>query len=209
MANVAHANLTGANLHEPKGVATATNKQIYLSNGAGSGSWTTSPVGWGYYRDAYVTGGGVGQTISTTPAIFQVDGAAAKTNETFLPPAIRGVNSLWDTTTNEIISINEGDAYNLRIDMVIDAKLTGTPTVLDIEMDISGTRVYATRTIIFGHFWDLSKTAPYRVSVGVPIFTVAPFPTNKALFWLTVDSGTIRITDQAILLVKTFDGVNF
>ena len=39
MANVAHAYLTGVNLHEPKGVATATVDFIYQANGSGSGTW--------------------------------------------------------------------------------------------------------------------------------------------------------------------------
>ena len=39
MANVAHSGLTGANLHEPKGVASATVDKVYVSNGAGSGAW--------------------------------------------------------------------------------------------------------------------------------------------------------------------------
>lgn len=40
MANVSHANLTGANLHEPKGVASATSGQVYVADGATSGTWT-------------------------------------------------------------------------------------------------------------------------------------------------------------------------
>ena len=39
MANVAHASLTGANLHEPKGVAAAAVDKVYVSDGAGSGAW--------------------------------------------------------------------------------------------------------------------------------------------------------------------------
>lgn len=35
-----HNTLTGSNLHEPKGAATATLGQVYVSNGAGSGVWT-------------------------------------------------------------------------------------------------------------------------------------------------------------------------
>lgn len=38
---VAHSALTGAELHEPKGVAAATAKTVYVADGAGSGSWTT------------------------------------------------------------------------------------------------------------------------------------------------------------------------
>jgi hypothetical protein len=41
LANVLHSSLTGANLHEPKGVASATSGQVYVANGAGSGVWTT------------------------------------------------------------------------------------------------------------------------------------------------------------------------
>lgn len=36
-----HKDLTGADLHEPKGVSTATLGQVYVANGAGSGTWTS------------------------------------------------------------------------------------------------------------------------------------------------------------------------
>ena len=36
---VAHSTLTGANLHEPKGVATASVGQVYVADGAASGAW--------------------------------------------------------------------------------------------------------------------------------------------------------------------------
>lgn len=38
---VQHSALTGAELHEPKGVASASSGQVYIANGAGSGTWTT------------------------------------------------------------------------------------------------------------------------------------------------------------------------
>jgi hypothetical protein len=39
MANVEHSALTGANLHEPKGVAAAAANLVYVSDGAASGDW--------------------------------------------------------------------------------------------------------------------------------------------------------------------------
>lgn len=36
----AHSTLTGADLHEPKGVASANSGEVYVANGAGSGAWT-------------------------------------------------------------------------------------------------------------------------------------------------------------------------
>jgi len=37
---VSHASLTGAELHEPKGVASAGADTVYRANGSGSGTWT-------------------------------------------------------------------------------------------------------------------------------------------------------------------------
>ncbi len=36
-----HASLTGSNLHEPKGAASASANTVYVANGAGSGAWTS------------------------------------------------------------------------------------------------------------------------------------------------------------------------
>ena len=49
MANVTHASLTGADLHEPKGVAAATVNQVYVADGAASGAWTTVQGGLNKY----------------------------------------------------------------------------------------------------------------------------------------------------------------
>lgn len=40
MTTVTHASLTGADLHEPKGVAAAASGSVYVANGTGSGTWT-------------------------------------------------------------------------------------------------------------------------------------------------------------------------
>lgn len=40
MANVSHSDLSGASLHEPKGVENATAGTVYVADGAGSGDWT-------------------------------------------------------------------------------------------------------------------------------------------------------------------------
>jgi hypothetical protein len=42
MANVNHSTLTDPYLHEPKGVASASSGDVYISNGSGSGVWTQS-----------------------------------------------------------------------------------------------------------------------------------------------------------------------
>jgi hypothetical protein len=39
MADVQHSAITDPEIHEPKGVATAANGRVYISNGVGSGAW--------------------------------------------------------------------------------------------------------------------------------------------------------------------------
>lgn len=50
MTITAHKNLTGVDLHEPKGVAAATANQVYRADGAGSGSWQTLTIPTGVFR---------------------------------------------------------------------------------------------------------------------------------------------------------------
>jgi hypothetical protein len=42
MADVEHSALTGSDLHEPKGIASAANNAVYAANGSGSGTWTVA-----------------------------------------------------------------------------------------------------------------------------------------------------------------------
>jgi hypothetical protein len=42
MVDIAHKNLSGADLHEPKGIGGAAAGTVYVANGAGSGVWTPS-----------------------------------------------------------------------------------------------------------------------------------------------------------------------
>lgn len=44
MPTIQHSALTTTDLHEPKGITTATNNQVYVADGASSGSWTNIPL---------------------------------------------------------------------------------------------------------------------------------------------------------------------
>jgi microcystin-dependent protein len=43
LVNIAHKNLTDPDLHEPKGISTATAGQVYVADGNGSGTWEDLP----------------------------------------------------------------------------------------------------------------------------------------------------------------------
>lgn len=40
--SISHASLSGASLHEPKGIETASAGQVYVANGSNSGAWTAT-----------------------------------------------------------------------------------------------------------------------------------------------------------------------
>jgi hypothetical protein len=64
MANVQHKDLPNAELHEPKGVSTATLDSFYVADGAGSGSWKRR-----LYR----------YTVSWSPALVAANTSAEQT----------------------------------------------------------------------------------------------------------------------------------
>lgn len=83
-----HKDLTGTDLHEPKGVASATSGQVYVADGAGSGVWTTKP---GSYLSLVV----VVVDISTAGDFYIASPVAGTISliEGILQAAISGANS--------------------------------------------------------------------------------------------------------------------
>ncbi len=68
MATVQHSTLTSAELHEPKGVATANANTVYIADGAGSGQWRLKPNGYAFYDNDT----GTTFTTPTSPTLCNV-----------------------------------------------------------------------------------------------------------------------------------------
>ena len=65
---IEHDVIPNADLHEPKGVSAASDHQIYIADGAGSGDWRFIPHSFFYYDDI-----GTGTTY-TTPTSYTLIG---------------------------------------------------------------------------------------------------------------------------------------
>lgn len=127
MANVSHASLTGANLHEPKGVASATSNKVYVSNGSGSGTWQKlSPP----QLAGFTTNGAAGQVVTVDGAgnfVFagaphgQIDFFNVSTPYTLTYPAT--YTKLAPTTTAGGVPSDFTEGTNARL------TYTGTDTV--------------------------------------------------------------------------------
>lgn len=155
--------------------------------------------GWGYYQDGETSP--ATQSITTTASYIQIDGLGANSNTDYLPI---GVSALWDVANDKITPENIGDAYTVRLDFEITGK-TGSPTLLDLTLDIGGT---TSITIpIVERIISTSKTPPYKISVGFPIFCLSEFNTNGGRLFLTADTGTITIGARSISIYRINKGV--
>lgn len=194
MPTIQHSVLTTTDLHEPKGIDAATDGQTYISDGAGSGDWVTLPTGWGHYKDNAAE-----QTFNTTAAKLSIDGAAATTNEDYLPLAIRGSGSLWDTANDKITPVALGDSYDCRLLFPITSRTTAQ--YLTVEVDIGGGG--SPTNVVYSVRIDCNKSAPFTIGASFGLFSLSTFLTNGAQVFLSTDAGSIGITGPGILLTRT------
>ena len=134
MANVQHSSLTDPNIHEPKGISSASANQLYLSSGSGSGTWTNANrfpgTGWGKYTNTtYV--GTTALAISTTPVILPFTTAEDVSQ---LPITLTGTtSSLMNLATETLQFVAVGDLHSITLTMQFYDVL-GTPDHLDLKI---------------------------------------------------------------------------
>ena len=228
---VEHVDIADGERHEPKGAAAANSGEVYVSDGAASGSWskpaaanttfadagsqwagtdveavlaeirTKENGGWGYYQDDGVST----QTIDTSAVKLSINGLGGSTTTAYLPYEIRGVSELWDTTGDSITPIATGDSYCCRLDLPFTGK-TGSPTTLQVRLDISG--VGTPTTVIIDKRSSASDTPPFTTAVDLPIFCLATFLANGGDIFLTVDTGTLTLDTPSIFIQRITNGAN-
>ena len=216
-----HNLLAGSQLHEPKGADAAAAGLVYVTDGAGAGTWTNSGAidsssavagdsftsdgagggswtnvhGWGNYKDAASA-----QTFTTTAAKLSIDGLGSSTELGYLP---KGVTALWDTTADKMIADTLGDSYLIRLDLPITS-VTGSASILKMELDIGGA---ATPTIVIvDRQISVAAGASKTVSVSFGVFSLATFLANGAQIFLKSDANTVEVTAPSILIQRVSKG---
>ena len=85
-----HSTLTGSNLHEPKGAASASSGEVYVANGSGSGAWTDRTVGQTYTLTAVIADVSTAETVyvpvpyagTVAKVVTTLEGAIATADDT-------------------------------------------------------------------------------------------------------------------------------
>lgn len=189
-----HNVITDPNLHEPKGASTATQGSVYVSDGAGSGSWEKIS-GFGQYQDDRRTAGSPGLSLSTGVRTLLPN------NGLFLierddPSDL--VDELWDTTTNKHIPIAQNDVYDIRISWTAE-NYGGTSPYLVLELDIGG----APGVILSNTFPLLRSGAAQGCLFDPTVFTGSTYLINGGEFYLTyVGTGTCDIHSVSCMFTR-------
>ena len=225
MANIQHKNIPDNQLHEPKGVASASANTVYMADGLGSGSWMApkvsgvdaaeegavlkangdGTVSWAFLPSGYgfYVHSGVSQAFSTTFSKLVINGAGSTSDSTRLPRDIRGTGELWDTVNNKITPIDVGDSYEIRIDIPVTSE-TGSVTDITIQLDIGGGA--SPITPIVTRFASGGKTTPYVISVAFPVFSGSTFLANGGQIFIKTDAGTINVLNPQVYIGRTGGG---
>lgn len=80
---VAHSSITDPNIHEPKGVATANDEEVYIADGAGSGAWGKKEA-FGAYNDTNTQTGNYTLVLTDQGKLIIMNVASA--NDLTVPP---------------------------------------------------------------------------------------------------------------------------
>lgn len=147
---VAHANLTGVNLHEPKGVASASSGQVYVANGSGSGTWTTDHALNKIYLtvriQALQTAGNhwlVAPIAGNITKIYSIIDLALATGDATITPSIGGTN-----ITNGLITITQSGSAPGDVDSSTPSANYAVTAGTAIKFAVGGTNTAAANAVL-------------------------------------------------------------
>ena len=129
MANVQHSALTDPNIHEPKGIASASSGQVYVANGSGSGSWLTQP---GHaYGDLYISNNSTAFTLAAASAASKLNPTGAWT--------ANGYQNITPSAANGQFTIISAGTYQLDFWIVFETSSLSSGTTYNFYYAVNGT----------------------------------------------------------------------
>lgn len=129
MANVQHSALTDPNIHEPKGIASASSGQVYVANGSGSGSWLTQP---GHaYGELSISNGLTAFTLASASATSKLNPTGAWTSTIY--------QNVTPSAANGQITITTTGVYKLDLWVIFNTASLASGTAYYFYYAVNGT----------------------------------------------------------------------
>lgn len=149
---IQHKLITGTDLHEPKGVAAASNKTVYIANGSGSGAWSTLatdslalPKGKFYF---YNTG---------SPYTLAHSGSTAKVAPTTVAS---GYGSLVTEATTARLTYTGAATTVVKLDFDVSiSQASGADRDILISVHRNGTVIAGSQVVVTSVTGDLHQAA--------------------------------------------------
>ena len=132
---VEHVYIVDPEIHEPKGVAAAAVDKVYVSDGAGSGSWKTiTNKGWENIDHAgavqNLSNGVRTKVLNDNLGVTSLDYAA-------LPNA---TDSIWDESVNSFdwaaAGLEVGDTVDIRVDIDYTVNTNNDGVLLELDLGV-------------------------------------------------------------------------
>lgn len=136
MATIQHRDITGDNIHEPKGASTALNGQVYRADGTGSGDWMF-PAGHAY-GELYITGGTTTQTLPASSGKAKLNPTGGWTENGHSNVTLDGANGT--------ITVLQAGEYNIHVWISFTTASLASGTKYYFHYAVNGTP--STRKII-------------------------------------------------------------
>jgi hypothetical protein len=132
---IQHKLIADADLHEPKGIASAVSGKVYVANGTGSGSWLY-PSGK-VHGELYIDAGTTTQTLSAASAYAVLNPAAEW---------ISGISSVLTLTANNgTITLSEAGTYMVNFWTLFTCASLASGTQYNFKYNLDG--INSARTI--------------------------------------------------------------
>ena len=141
MANVQHSTMTGANLHEPKGVAAASADTVYVADGAGSGTW--QKIASGQINTSSV------KNVNFIPLTFEFVDISTARSAWVICPLAGLIQKIWSVIDGAITVANCGFTFEIAGVAVTNGAITITQAG-SAAGDVDSSTPTAARTLTAG-----------------------------------------------------------
>lgn len=203
--SIQHKDIPDSELHLPKGVSTAVNKQIYVANGAGTGVWrtiseddivytdkTVNRFGWNYRKDDLYSSGSPLAIATGVKTLFSNNGGNALTDVT------RPLGIVYTSTQFTPSSLFA--SYMIRVAFkTTTASPAGTPYTIKVTLEGGAIPVQFAgqdQTIKGGGYVN-------DVSISFLFYTGTLNTNNPIKIYLTPDTN-VSVYDLDYLIQRTY-----
>jgi|TARA_R110000787_G_scaffold227545_2_gene335216 hypothetical protein len=116
---VKHSTLTGASLHEPKGVAATSVNFVYVANGSGSGTWQKIAA-------AQINTSSIKNSNIVVVGPFQFENISTASSQFFVPGLAGDITKIYTVIDGAIATANCGITFEIGGTLVTSGAITIT-----------------------------------------------------------------------------------